>query len=134
MISSSYVLTAAEQRLVNEFKILPHEKQRGYWEKTDVDGPLSELKAAIKEFYLKAQNFKCVYCQQRIVVEHHGAWDIEHIIPKDVRPEFMFECANLCVACKDCNGDKWNKNVLIDNKRKTFPKKQGSLQNFSCAF
>lgn len=134
MISSSYVLTAAEQRLVNEFKILPHEKQHGYWEKTDVDGPLSELKAAIKEFYLKAQNFKCVYCQQRIVVEHHGAWDVEHIIPKDVRPEFMFECANLCVACKDCNGDKWNKNVLIDKKRKTFPKNKEAYKIFHAHF
>lgn len=122
MIRTPYTLKTSEQSLVDDFKKLPDEEKYGYWDKTDEVGPLSELKAAIKEFYLEAQDFTCVYCQQRIVVKHQGSWDVEHIIPKDVHPKFMFECSNLCVACKDCNGDKWNKSVLVNDKRKKFPK------------
>jgi hypothetical protein len=44
------------------------------------------------------------------------AWDIEHIIPLESSPNFMFEPLNLCVSCKDCNLSKSNKPVLVSKR------------------
>jgi 5-methylcytosine-specific restriction endonuclease McrA len=94
-----------------------------YWDQTN-DGVLSEIKKSIKDHYLIAQDYTCAYCRQRIEVAHNGAWDAEHVIPKDTHPQFMFEPRNLCISCKDCNILKTNKNVLVNRGRKTFPDKQ----------
>lgn len=48
-------------------------------------------------------------------------WDIEHIMAKDKKVQFMFEPRNLCVACKDCNGAKSSKEVLVNPGRVRFP-------------
>jgi len=112
--------TAEEKKKIDAFEALPDEEVKGYWEKTH-DGELSELKERIKSHYLEAQNYTCPYCRQRIEVNHKAAWDAEHIIPKDTHPRFMFEAKNLCISCKDCNQSKWNQNVLVNERRKTFP-------------
>lgn len=88
------------------------------------DNPLlTEVKREIKRHYLKAQSYTCAYCRQKIVVEHNGAWDTEHIVPKDIYPGFMFAPENLCLSCKDCNGAKSNKHVLVNKSRRRFPNK-----------
>lgn len=87
------------------------------------DPLLTEVKREIKRHYLKAQSYTCAYCRQKIVVEHNGAWDTEHIAPKDIYPSFMFVPENLCLSCKDCNGAKSNKHVLVNKLRRTFPNK-----------
>ena len=83
---------------------------------------LIELKREIKNHYLKAQDYTCAYCQQKIIVDHNGAWDTEHIAPRESYPSFMFVPENLCVSCKDCNGAKSNKPVLANRSRRTFPR------------
>jgi len=110
---------------VEEFNSLNCELEiKGYWNKTH-DGDLVELKKIIKDYYLSAQDYRCPYCRQRIVVDHNAAWDAEHIIPKDTHPRFMFVPQNLCVTCKDCNTIKSNKKVLVNQDRKTFPTESG---------
>ena len=118
---SPVVYESDEKSKIEQFKLLREDEKKGYWDNTH-DGDLSSLKEKIKRHYLGVQNHTCPYCRQRIVVEHLGAWDAEHIIPKDSHPNFMFEAENLCVACKDCNQEKLNKNVLVNKDRKTFPK------------
>lgn len=54
-------------------------------------------------------------------------WDIEHIVSKDKKVQFMFEPRNLCVACKNCNGAKGSKEVLVNPNRIRFP---SSSQNY----
>lgn len=106
---------------VAEFDALKtHLEKVGYWDKTN-DGDLKEVKSIIKNHCLLAQDYRCPYCRQRIVVDHNAAWDAEHIIPKDSHPQFMFVPQNLCVTCKDCNNNKSNKKVLVNQARKTFP-------------
>lgn len=85
------------------------------------DKDLIALKKVIKKHYLKAQDFRCAYCRQKVVVKHNAAWDTEHILCKDQYPQFMFEPKNLCVSCKDCNNIKRAKNVLTNKGRTTFP-------------
>ena len=94
-------------------------KSGDYWNSEN----FTEVKKYIKDHYKVAQDYTCVYCQQKIIVEHGMAWDIEHIIPKSPYPQFLFTEKNLAISCKDCNGTKSDKNVLINSKRKTFPKK-----------
>ncbi|CAG2128926.1 HNH endonuclease [Cupriavidus plantarum] len=122
MIPAPVVYEGKIRAKVDAFAALsPEQKQGSYWDKTD-DGDLSDVKKHIKDYYIKVQDHVCPYCQQKMVVDHNGAWDAEHIIAKDARPEFMFEPENLCIACKDCNGEKSNKNVLTNPQLKRFPR------------
>jgi hypothetical protein len=50
------------------------------------------------------------------------AWDVEHVVPKSLRPDFMFEPLNLAAACKDCNTAKRVFQVLANPRRRTYPK------------
>lgn len=110
---------------VDFFNGLPRSQKVGtYWDNTE-DGDLADVKKAIKDHYKVAQDYHCPYCRQRMEVDHNGAWDAEHIIPKDSHPQFMFEPLNLCVSCKDCNLIKLNKRVLKNQKRITFPNRAG---------
>ncbi|GAB3522043.1 HNH endonuclease [Photobacterium alginatilyticum] len=85
------------------------------------DKKFEAIKSSIKSHYKEVQEYTCPYCKVKYPVKHGMAWDIEHIIPKDKKPQFMFEPLNLCVSCKDCNGAKGNEEVLVNKNRKTFP-------------
>ncbi|WP_412023913.1 HNH endonuclease [Burkholderia cepacia] len=111
---------------VDAFNSLPmDEKEGGYWDQTN-DGDLVDVKKHVKDYYIKVQDYVCPYCRQQIVVDHNAIWDAEHIISKDFRPDFMFEPENLCVSCKDCNGEKSNKIVVKRPKNKRFPRDSGA--------
>ncbi|WP_318455632.1 HNH endonuclease [Photobacterium leiognathi] len=81
----------------------------------------SEIKGTIKNHYKVEQGYKCPYCAVVYPVTHGMVWDIEHIVAKDKKVQFMFEPRNLCVACKDCNGAKSSKEVLVNPTRVRFP-------------
>ncbi|BCX67947.1 HNH endonuclease [Pseudomonas izuensis] len=117
------VYTVEQQILVDKFNALPFKSKTGDFWKNTHKGEYADVKEAIKEHYLKSQNYTCPYCKQYIVVGHLGVWDAEHIIAKDENPQFMFEPKNLCVSCKDCNGSKSNKEVLVkpSRTRRKFP-------------
>lgn len=89
------------------------------WEKEEY----KDLKTHIKNHYKDEQNFTCCYCHQKIKVDHNATWDIEHIIPRSLKPTFMFEPQNLCISCKDCNVSKHATNVLKNQNLKKFPTK-----------
>jgi hypothetical protein len=55
----------------------------------------------IKE-QLKRETFeKCVYCESKML--HISFADIEHILPKSIRPDLAFNWMNLTLACEKCN-------------------------------
>ncbi|MBW5891960.1 HNH endonuclease [Pectobacterium polaris] len=87
------------------------------------DQNLEEVKAAIKNFYIREQNNTCVYCKQLIRSNNGRLWDIEHIIPRDSSIYFMFEPLNLCVTCPDCNVRKGASKVTGSKAKKKLPKK-----------
>ncbi|EPA2814554.1 HNH endonuclease [Escherichia coli] len=123
MYLTSNELNDSSKLAYKDFMELPDDKKEGaYWNNLS-NKNLSEFKSYVKNYYINEQNFTCPYCQQRIVVDHQGVWDAEHIIPKDTHPQFLMEPSNLCVSCKDCNSEKSNKNVLINKERKTLPTK-----------
>ncbi|WP_232708579.1 MULTISPECIES: HNH endonuclease [Vibrio] len=105
-----------ESRIVEGFKARDN-KSSTDWNSEE----FTEIKANIKANYKSVQEYKCPYCAVTYPVTHGMAWDIEHIISKDNKVQFMFEPRNLCVACKDCNGAKSSKNVLENPNRRRFP-------------
>lgn len=58
----------------------------------------------IKTTLLAETNNKCVYCESKI--GHNCPGDIEHKVPKVIRPELTFQWDNMTIACNECNRRK----------------------------
>jgi len=64
----------------------------------------------------KASFDKCMYCES--ITSHVYYGDVEHIIPKSVKPELEFTWDNLGYVCAICNGakrDKYDEELEIIN-------------------
>ena len=70
------------------------------------------LKKKIKFHYSVVQNDACAYCREPIRFDGYGE-PIEHIVPKNIAPEWMFEAKNLCISCYGCNTKKSVTNTLL---------------------
>lgn len=64
----------------------------------------SDEKLGLKQHLLAETHEKCAYCESKITHVDYG--DIEHIVPKSVRPDLAVDLANLTVACGVCNTNK----------------------------
>lgn len=64
---------------------------------------LKGLRSRIKNHHLVIQGEQCCYCRRNLTGEFTFVVDVEHILPKGIFPELMFDIANLSVACKRCN-------------------------------
>lgn len=90
-----------------------------YWS----DAAVTPVRKIIKDHYIREQNQLCCYCHHLLETNNNAVWDGEHVISREVKPQFMFEPRNLAISCKDCNISKGVKNVLNNRDRKTFPVK-----------
>lgn len=66
----------------------------------------------IKAALLTETHGKCAYCESPL--RHVTYGDIEHIIPKSLRPSLRFSWDNLTIACDVCNTNKSNTDGLVD--------------------
>lgn len=117
IIQSPVVYSEASLKVIREYEVTPNLQHQDFWMKDSV----SPIKTEIKNHYKEMQKSKCVYCSKIIPVKHSAVWDAEHIVARENAPHFMFTPKNLCVTCKDCNGAKSNKNVLVNKSRKIYP-------------
>lgn len=69
------------------------------------------MKEHIKEHYSVLQDDICFYCKINLRFGGYGE-PIEHIVPKDDKPEWMFEPKNLALSCYACNTKKNAENTL----------------------
>lgn len=90
-----------------------------YWNKDEV----TPVRTAIKQHYIREQNYKCCYCQKETLSSHGRVWDVEHIVPKSTHPHFLFEPENLAVSCVDCNSAKGDTRVLSNNSVVRYPRR-----------
>lgn len=74
-------------------------------------GAYSAMKQHIKDYYSILQEDICCYCKTPL---RHGGYGepIEHIVPKDDRPDWMFIPKNLALSCYPCNTKKNADNTL----------------------
>jgi hypothetical protein len=84
-----------------------------FWGKPpDADKPLlAKFRQAVKDYYLLEQLRRCCYCSAELVGGNR-TFDAEHILDKKTYPEFMFNLANIAVACARCNTRKSKRKVL----------------------
>lgn len=106
--------------VVDAFETLPlNDKKSSYWSEEEAKA----VRDAIKDHYIAEQNFYCCYCMRQVLSKNKADWQGDHVIARDTHAQFMFEPRNLAICCRGCNGEKSNKNVLKNPKRKTFPVK-----------
>lgn len=70
----------------------------------DLVSKYSDAKLGLKQHLLSETHGKCAYCESKILHVDYG--DIEHIVPKSVRPDLAVDITNLTVACGICNTNK----------------------------
>lgn len=114
--------TNVESELIEGFNTSA-KKLSSYWSSEEI----SSIKLKIKRHFLRLQSRKCCYCRQRVRSLHGRIWDIEHVEPRSVRPDFMFVEDNLAVSCIDCNVSKSSASV-IDGRPKGYPKLSGRFK------
>lgn len=69
---------------------------------------LEGVRSFIRNHYRIVQFGRCSYCRNTVSLDSALNCHVEHIVPKSLHPEFMFEPRNLCVVCADCGGIKRN--------------------------
>lgn len=85
-------------------------------------GPIVAVRKFIREHYLGQQRYRCAYCKIEKKESNGMTWDVEHILPKSLYPEYLFHPENLAVACKECNVPKDNHDILLGAKPVSFPR------------
>lgn len=116
-----FVLSENDKAIISDVlkkKISPNEKWR--------DSAVTDLKARMKQHYIKQQGFRCAYCKVHKPSLHGGDWDLEHIMHKNDFEKWMFHPENLCVSCKECNGHKGSSLITKSNSYVKFPTKSSS--------
>lgn len=107
-IINNKILFSAEERqfIVDKFNSPGHTHHN--WGDED----LQDIRSKIRNFYRNEQNAMCAYCNSEVSLVSANNAHIEHIVPKSIHPQFMYEPKNLCVICSDCNEIKRNQEVL----------------------
>lgn len=114
LIQTPYLMTSADSLAIE--KASNGHPQKEDWEKST----LSDFKRRVRKYYKNQQNQLCAYCRME-VSSATSYFHIEHIVPKSVHPEWMYNPLNLCVTCANCNSAKNNKEVLNDKDAKILP-------------
>lgn len=73
---------------------------------------LGEVRSYIRQHYRTEQKGLCAYCKNVISVRSASNAHVEHIAPKSIYLNFIFEPKNLCVVCADCNEIKKNQEIF----------------------
>lgn len=114
IITEPYAQTASDISLIHQAS--PNGENPDDWGKSCLD----DYKDRVREYYRKAQKRRCAYCRT-IIKTSLASPEIEHIVPKTSRPEWMYKSFNLCVSCKICNTKKSTSNVLYNNDTDELP-------------
>ncbi|APR69596.1 MULTISPECIES: HNH endonuclease [Acinetobacter] len=78
---------------------------------------VNNFRRLIRNHYVSDQKFTCFYCKQYIFSTNGLHWQVEHILPKSIFPQFLFEPRNLIIICPDCNHEKGDQNPHTEGVR-----------------
>lgn len=59
---------------------------------------------------LAMQHYRCAYCRM-LIEDNLGKSEIDHVIAKELAPQFCYTPVNLVLCCKLCNANKGKRNV-----------------------
>lgn len=114
IIDQSYSLTAEDEQAISKVK------EKGLTVKSWNDKELDPFKENIREFLREKQNGYCAFCRMKIHEENATA-ELEHVVNKNSRLDWMFFPQNLVLSCKLCNTSKGTKKLLKDMTAGEYP-------------
>lgn len=81
---------------------------------------IESFKENVREHMYYEQNCRCAYC--RVELPKSCCFlQREHIVPKTLHPQWMFEPRNLCITCDRCNNYKNDEEVLQNPNVGNYP-------------
>lgn len=104
-----YTLTADDVNAIHLAS--PGVNDKDDWAKPELDG----MKERLREYLREQQNGRCAYCRLKLH-ENVATSEIEHIVPKSKKPQWMYEPFNLCLSCKLCNSIKGYRKKILENR------------------
>jgi hypothetical protein len=117
MTDTAYTLTDEEVALVRSH-IGGATNIDDFWSRDEFE----PLRKSVRQHCSAAQNFRCCYCRHTRVSSSGNDWDIDHVAPKAIYPQFTFEPKNLALSCSKCNELKGQKDTLGTKPKKIYPK------------
>jgi HNH endonuclease len=131
MIQNPIEFSEQERAVVEAFLARPSEQCTGdFWESIEVQ----EFRSRTKAYYIRVQGNRCCYCNQLIRSNNLRLWDLDHIVPRNSHPRFMFEPRNLAAACPDCNTAKGEEQPLKNRRRVTYPSRADDFKIIQAHF
>lgn len=122
IIPAPYPLLKEDSEAINEAS--PVDPDGDDWAKPCLDA----FKKRIRKYLLKKQKYRCAYCRMELH-DNEATPEIEHIVPKNLKPKWMYEPFNLCISCKLCNTKKGHtKPVLVNDKIDILPTNSEAYQ------
>lgn len=106
-INTVYVYTKSELALIKQKRTI-----LGFSYKNWSDDDLMPLRSNLRNHYRDEQKAICCYCREIVSLVSASNSPVEHIAPKSLYPDFMFETKNMCVICADCNEIKRQQEVM----------------------
>jgi len=88
-------------------------KDQVHWEAppAHLAADLKALKSSLKSHFYYGQGRRCCYCGLELA-NNKFAYQLDHVISRNARADFMVCLLNLAVACGPCNGAKSKKLAL----------------------
>lgn len=106
-IINAYKYTASEDLLIKAKISAP-----GFTHKNWSDDDLAGIRKSLRDHYRIEQTGVCCFCRNTVSLQSALNSHVEHIAPKSLYKDFMFNPKNLCVICTDCNEIKRNQEVF----------------------
>lgn len=116
IVEKAYQPTEEEKQAISELK--SKELTAKEWDSGKKG--IKSYKNNLREYMYYEQNCRCAYCRIELPI---GCCFLqrEHIVYKDLHPQWMFEPRNLCVACDRCNNCKLDTEVLNNPAIMAYP-------------
>jgi uncharacterized protein (TIGR02646 family) len=108
-IAVAYTYTPEEQQTIEQRK-----QVTGFSHQNWSDVELMGVRSSLREHYRIQQTGVCCYCRNMVSLQSALNSHVEHIAPKSLYPDFMFNTKNMCVICSDCNEIKRQQEVLSE--------------------
>lgn len=114
IIDKPYSLKKEDELVIS--KVLENELSVNLWK----DKRLDALKENIRDYLREKQKGRCAFCRMKLHEENATA-EVEHVVNKGSRLDWMFLPQNMVLSCKLCNSSKGTKKALKDMTLSDYP-------------
>lgn len=114
IIDKPYSLKKEDEQVIS--KVLENELSVNLWK----DKRLDALKENIRDHLREKQKGRCAFCRMKLHEENATA-EVEHVVNKGSRLDWMFLPQNMVLSCKLCNSSKGAKKALKDMTLSDYP-------------